>query len=195
ECDLPPKKRKDANMIEVYSDLNSENEEENYKEVYATPRIRITPNTTNRREAKERIKKTSESQQEMRLKNRNITKPIPLTTLMDFEERTLTSNVKKPRRKIPRTPSAIDQLASYNVVEDILNLPSSAKLGQWLKYLDQRRNLTNALKRAIIKETNNVDLDNEYMSDNDNTPTTAIRCTIQIHHSNVQAILDSGAAI
>ena len=33
------------------------------------------------------------------------------------------------------------------------------------------------------------------MSDNDDMPTTAVRCTIQINHSNVQAILDSGAAI
>ncbi|CAG8746744.1 11923_t:CDS:1, partial [Funneliformis mosseae] len=109
------------------------------------------------------------------LRTRNVIKPIPLTTPMNIEEGTSTSKDKKPRRKIPRTPSAVDQLASYNVAEDILNLPSSAKLGQWLKYPDQRRNLANALKRAIIKETNNVDLDNEYVNDNDDMPTTAIK--------------------
>ncbi|CAG8613680.1 12715_t:CDS:1, partial [Funneliformis mosseae] len=42
----------------------------------------------------------------------------------------------------------------------------------------QRRNLANVLKRAIIKETNNIDLDDEYMSDNNNTLRTAVRCTI-----------------
>ncbi|CAG8703938.1 7702_t:CDS:1, partial [Funneliformis mosseae] len=82
-----------------------------------------------------------------------------------------------------------------NVAEDILNLPSFAKLGQWLKYPDQRRNLANTLKRAIIKETNNVDLNDKYMSDNDDTPTTAVKYAIQIHHSNVQAILNSGVTI
>ena len=64
----------------------------------------------------------------MRLRNRNIIKPTPSIILMDAEEGTLISKVKKPRRKIPRAPSAVDQLASYNVAEDILNLPSSAKL-------------------------------------------------------------------
>ncbi|CAG8727307.1 13994_t:CDS:2, partial [Funneliformis mosseae] len=87
ECNLPPKKRRDANMVEVYSDLDSEDEKETYEEVYTTP-------------------KTSESQQEMRLRTRNVIKPIFLTTPMNLEEGISTSNVKKPRRKIPRTPSA-----------------------------------------------------------------------------------------
>src|SRR3954453_8888742 len=182
-------------MVEVYSDLDSEDEEETYEEVYATPKVRVTPYTTDRREARERSRKASESQQEMRLRSRNVSRQMPIFTPTDTEEGTSTPKVKKVRRKIPRTPSAVDQLASYNVAEDILNLPSSAKLGQWLKYPDQRRNLANALKRAIIKETNNVDLDDEYVSDNDDFSTTAVRCTIQINHSNVQAILDSGAAI
>ncbi|CAG8638632.1 16095_t:CDS:1, partial [Funneliformis mosseae] len=34
-----------------------------------------------------------------------------------------------------------------------------------------------------------------YVNDNDNMPTTAIRCTIQINYSNVQAILDSDLII
>ena len=96
ECDLPPKKRKDANMVEVYSDLDSEDEGDDYEEVYATPKIRVTPYTTNRREAKERSKKTSESQQEMRLRNRNVIKPIPLNAPMDLKEGAPTSKVKKP---------------------------------------------------------------------------------------------------
>ncbi|CAG8731685.1 11135_t:CDS:1, partial [Funneliformis mosseae] len=41
-------------------------------------------------------------------------KPIPLTMLINIEEGTSTSKDKKPQRKIPRIPSAVDQLASYN---------------------------------------------------------------------------------
>ncbi|CAG8724122.1 16409_t:CDS:1, partial [Funneliformis mosseae] len=108
ECNLPPKKRKDANMVEVYSNLDSENEEENYEEVYATPRVRVTPYTINRRNAKERSKRMSESQQEMRLRNRSISKPIPFTTPMNIEKETSTLKDKKPRRKILRTPSAVN---------------------------------------------------------------------------------------
>ncbi|CAG8751894.1 11174_t:CDS:1, partial [Funneliformis mosseae] len=144
KCDLPPKKRKDANMVKVYSNLNLKDKEENYEEVYATPKVRVTPYTTNRRNVKEKSKRISKSQQEIRLRNRNISKLIPITTtLMNIEEGSSTLKVKKFRRKIPRIPTVIDQLASYNVTKDILNLSSSVKLEQWLKYPDQRRNLAN----------------------------------------------------
>ncbi|CAG8638368.1 6887_t:CDS:1, partial [Funneliformis mosseae] len=95
--------RKDVNMVEVYSDFDSKDEKENYEEVYATPRVRVTLYTTNRRNAKERSKRMSESQQEMRLRNRNISKPIPLTTPMNIKEGTSTLKDKKLRRKIPCT--------------------------------------------------------------------------------------------
>ncbi|CAG8701778.1 10095_t:CDS:1, partial [Funneliformis mosseae] len=49
---------KNANIVKVYSDLDSENEGEDYEEVYATLKIRVTSYTTNRREVKERSKKT-----------------------------------------------------------------------------------------------------------------------------------------
>ncbi|CAG8662019.1 5995_t:CDS:2 [Funneliformis mosseae] len=72
-------------MVKVYFDLDSENEEENYEEVYATLR-----------DAKEKSKRMSESQQKMRLRSRNISKPILLTTLMNIEEGILTPKDKKP---------------------------------------------------------------------------------------------------
>ncbi|CAG8630049.1 13718_t:CDS:2 [Funneliformis mosseae] len=90
KCDLPPKKRKDANIIEVYSDLDSEDKEENYEEVYATSRIKITSYTTNRRETKEKSKMMFKFQQKIRLRYRNISKSISLTTLMNIEEGNLT---------------------------------------------------------------------------------------------------------
>ncbi|CAG8710284.1 8847_t:CDS:1, partial [Funneliformis mosseae] len=88
--------KKDANIVKVYSNLDSEDEEENYEKVYATPKVRVTPYTTNRRGAKEKSKRMFESQQEMRLRNRNISKPIPLTTSIDIEKGISTLKVKKP---------------------------------------------------------------------------------------------------
>ena len=55
--------------------------------------------------------------------------------------------VRKLRRK--RDPSVIDQLAPYNVAEDILNLPASATIGQMLQYPNQRRNLAKVLRRPF----------------------------------------------
>ena len=51
---------------------------------------------------------------------------------------------KKPRAK--RQPSIIDQMTPYDVSTDILNMQSSAKIGQMLKYPDQKKNLTKILK-------------------------------------------------
>ncbi|CAG8681338.1 7394_t:CDS:2 [Funneliformis mosseae] len=48
-----------------------------------------------KRDAKEKSKRISESQQEMRLRNRNISKPIPLTIPMNIEEGSSTLRVKK----------------------------------------------------------------------------------------------------
>ncbi|CAG8582949.1 106_t:CDS:1, partial [Funneliformis mosseae] len=96
ECDLPPKKRKDANIVEVYFNLDSEYEEEDYEKIYATSKVRVTPYITNRRDVKEKSKRMSESQQEMRLRNRNISKPIPFTTLMNIKEGISTRKGKKP---------------------------------------------------------------------------------------------------
>src|SRR5579864_4193083 len=82
-------------------------------------------------------------------------------------ETTLQPNVFQPRR--PRNkllPSIIDQYPSYDISEDILNLQASAKLGQLLKYLDQKRNLTKIIKRSKNKETH---LANRLSSDEENS--------------------------
>jgi hypothetical protein len=51
-------------------------------------------------------------------------------------------------------------MTPYDISQDILNMQSSAKIGQMLKYPDQKRNLTKILKRpAQQKETNHVETD------------------------------------
>ncbi|CAG8723032.1 7362_t:CDS:1, partial [Funneliformis mosseae] len=44
----------------------------------------------------------------------------------------------------------IDNLAPYNIADDILSKQSSATLKQWLQIPAQRRNLANALRRHLI---------------------------------------------
>ncbi|CAG8705641.1 15273_t:CDS:1, partial [Funneliformis mosseae] len=41
-------------MVEVYFNLDSENEEENYEEVYITSRVMVTLYTINRKDTKEK---------------------------------------------------------------------------------------------------------------------------------------------
>ncbi|CAG8739219.1 14087_t:CDS:2, partial [Dentiscutata erythropus] len=59
---------------------------------------------------------------------------------------------KKPRMK--RQPSIIDQMTPYDISQDILNMQASAKIGQLLKYPDQKKNMSKILKRPTQKETN-----------------------------------------
>ncbi|CAG8656419.1 555_t:CDS:1, partial [Funneliformis mosseae] len=105
-------------------------EEESYEEIYATLRVRVISCTINRRDAKEKSKKISESQQEIRLRNRNVCRPISLNILIDMQEGISIPKVKKSQRKILYTLFAVDQLASNNIAEEIFNFLLSAKLRQ-----------------------------------------------------------------
>src|SRR5688572_10146102 len=68
-------------------------------------------------------------------------------------------------------------------------MQSSAKIGQLLKYPDQKRNLTKILKRpSQQKETNHVETD-------EIKRTTAVKCYVRIGKNPVVAVLDSGAAV
>src|SRR6185295_1031263 len=93
---------------------------------------------------------------------------------------------KKPRVK--RQPSIIDQMTPYDIAADILNMQSSAKIGQMLKYPGQKKNLTKILKRPQPKETHHVKTEEVKR-------TTAAKCYIRIKKNPVVAVLDSGAAV
>ena len=74
-------------MVELYSDLDSEEEQEEYEEVYTTPRVRVAPYNTNRKDAKGGIRKAIESRPEIRLRNRNVDKStrIPFINPVSIE--------------------------------------------------------------------------------------------------------------
>ncbi|RHZ89109.1 hypothetical protein Glove_19g437 [Diversispora epigaea] len=57
-------------------------------------------------------------------------------------------NKKKTRIKTKWQLSVIDKLEPYDISEDILQMQASAKIGQLLKYPEQKRNLTKILKRS-----------------------------------------------
>ncbi|CAG8754457.1 4043_t:CDS:1, partial [Funneliformis mosseae] len=131
-------KPRNVNLIEVFTD---DEEEEETSEVYAGERSR--PYTTDRKNARTRqreMTRTSELNKEMNLKTRVIN-PIE----MEVEPTPKQKPVKKTRN-----PSRIDNLAPYNIADDILSKQSSATLRQWLQISAQRRNLANALRRHLI---------------------------------------------
>ncbi|CAG8710602.1 5866_t:CDS:1, partial [Funneliformis mosseae] len=84
--------------------------------------------------------RTSKSNKEMNLRTRVIN-----PTEMEVES----TPKQKPVKRI-RNPSRIDNLAPYNIADDILSKQFSATLGQWLQIPAQRRNLANALRRHFI---------------------------------------------
>ena len=92
-------------------------------------------------------------------------------------------------------PSVIEQIPSYQISDDILNMQSSAKIGQLLKYPDQKRDFVRILRRPPkIQETNYVDR----ISDDEESEarsTFAVKCNVRIKNNPVHAILDSGAAV
>src|SRR5688572_20674369 len=107
------------------------------------------------------------------------------------EVRPKTTPVNKPAKKTraKRQPSIIDEIPPYDIAQDILNLQSTAKLGQMLKYPDQKRNLTKILKRpARQEEAKHVETSSEKR-------TTAAKCYVRIKGNPVNAVLDSGAAV
>ncbi|CAG8753653.1 9547_t:CDS:1, partial [Funneliformis mosseae] len=72
------------------------------------------------------------------------------TRVINLTEMEVESTPKQKLTKRTRNPSRIDNLAPYNIADDILSKQSSATLGQWLQILAQRRNLANALRRHLI---------------------------------------------
>lgn len=97
------------------------------------------------------------------------------------------ANIEKTKmQKTKRSPSVVDQLTSYDVSEDILQMQSSAKIGQLLKYPDQKKNLTKILKRPTQANLLERDLEKK---------TTAAKCYVRIKRNPIAAILDSGAAV
>ncbi|CAG8713438.1 6513_t:CDS:2, partial [Funneliformis mosseae] len=84
--------------------------------------------------------RTSELNKEMNLRTRVIN-PIEIE---------VESTPKQKPAKRARNPSRIDNLASYNIADDILSKQFFVTLGQWLQIPAQRRNLANALRRYLI---------------------------------------------
>ena len=97
-----------------------------------------------------------------------------------------------PKKKVKRGPSQIDQMPPYNVMQDLLQMPSFAKIGQLLQYLNQRRNLAQGLRRPKIQETNYANQESEEEKED---KSTAVCCYVRIKGNPVVAILDSGAAV
>jgi hypothetical protein len=109
---------------------------------------RPKPYTTNRKEQKEKVKR-SESAKEFNLRSRkNTTQPMevedPFVHYQPPPVQPTSSKSKKPKMK--SQPSVVDQLTPYDVLEDILKLQSTATVGQMLQYPNQRKNLVKILK-------------------------------------------------
>jgi hypothetical protein len=148
-------------------------------------------------------KQTGPTTRSMRRKTTEVSRNFEPETIIDFEVNPLTSademveetqpqSVRVPnsgkRARTKRQPSIIDQIPAYDISEDILNMQSTAKLGQMLKYPDQKRNLTKILKRPTApKEAKHVETNEKR--------TTAAKCYVQIRQNPVVAVLDSGAAV
>ena len=195
-------RRRDANYVEMYEDIydeyyegevEDEYYEEQEEEVYVTTRAQ--PYNRNRKDARQQEKDRvvqSESRQEQRFRKPKYTQPTP----MQVDERNPVEQSAKPkeaRRRIPRMPSVIEQLPPYHISDDILNMQSSAKIGQLLKYPDQKRDIARILRRPPkTQETNYV---NRISDEEDSRATTAVKCNIRIRGEPVHAILDSGAAV
>ncbi|GBC24699.2 retroviral aspartyl protease family protein [Rhizophagus irregularis DAOM 181602=DAOM 197198] len=183
---------------EYYQDYYDNNYEE--AEAYVTTRSRSQPTTNYRPKPKqpravENII-SSESQQEQRLRRpqprQNIN--IPMDEVI---ETTATPAVplKRTVKRTPRMPSIIEQMPPYRISDDILNMPSSAKIGQLLKYNDQKKDFARILRRPPkTQKTNYVDRISD-SEEGDTRDTTAVKCAVRIKGDPVYAILDSGAAV
>ena len=178
-------KQRNVNYLEA--------DDDDYEEVYISKAPRPQPYTTNRKKAKDNAK-NSESQKELHLRNRTIINPIQIEPDTIMEE-TLLEPISQPQTnkqkiKFKPQPSIIDQLEPYDIATDILNMKSSATIGQWLQVPTQKKNLAKVLqrKKVPITEANHLEPEEE-------KKTTAMRCHIRIKGNPVVAILDSGAAV
>ena len=77
------------------------------------------------------------------------------------------NSTESGRKRIKGLPSIIDQLPSYDISEDILNIQSTIKLGQLLKYPEQKRNIAKILRRPRPRETNLVDQPSKWIDQRD----------------------------
>jgi hypothetical protein len=117
---------------------------------------------------------------------------------MDEVIETITTPAASPKRVIkrtPRMPSIIEQIPPYHVSVNILNMPSSAKIGQLLKYNDQKKDFARILRRPPkMQETHYVDRISD-SKENNTRDTTAVKCAVRIKGDPVYTILDSKAAV
>ncbi|RHZ81480.1 hypothetical protein Glove_120g231 [Diversispora epigaea] len=134
----------------------------------------------------------------------------------DIEMKETPAKVTKPstafaKPKVPKTkrlPSVIDQLTLYDISEDILKMASSTKIGQLLKYPDQKRNLIKILRRPTPVYTIwdfdiwILNLGGRYTPASANLLETGIekrtiaaKCYVRIKKNPIVAVLDSGTAV
>ncbi|CAG8711576.1 4588_t:CDS:1, partial [Funneliformis mosseae] len=83
------------------------------------------------------------------------------------------STPKQKPTKRAQNPSRIDNLAPYNIADDILSKQSSATLEQWLQIPAQRRNLANALRCHLISTPSVNSL--EFIDDEPEKKTTSCK--------------------
>ena len=185
-------KNKKVNYLTIETSEESESSSSEEEEtVYIGQRGKSY--STNRKEAKEKAKK-SESAKEINLRSRKVkTQPMEIEpeVIVDWNEGQ--DPFAPPKKSKPRTkaqPSDIDCQKPYDIANDIFYLQSSATLGQMLQYPNQRKNLVKILKRPKkVVETNYLH------SEEDKRRTTAAKCYVRIKGNPVVAILDSGAAV
>ena len=143
EMESEPEEVSDTKYEPVYEAYEGSDEEE----VFITTRSGKTyPYIINRKEQKEKqkaVNKRSESQKEIR-----ILKPkIKQYDKMQIDDVPKLKQVAKPKMK--RQPSVIDQVAPYDISQDILNMQASGTIAQWLQYPDQKKKFANIIKRSI----------------------------------------------
>jgi hypothetical protein len=183
--------RKNVSYIEYDSEVNNE-EYEVYEAIRNKPTTRTTPLQKPGRPPKTPAPKVKFNP-EVKYKEPEIVVDFeedPFDeTINDVEMKDDTpKKVNKPKvQRTKRQPSVIDQLPHYDVSGDILNSPANVKIGQMLRYPDQRRNLTKILKRSPTPSN--------YIETGEEKRTTAAKCYVRIKGNPVAAVLDSGAAV
>ena len=149
-------RRKNINYIGI--------EDDDVDEVYITRTPRNQPYSTNRKQAKF-SNKNSEFQREFKLRNRTVMPDEPDTQMdeipVEIPIDVPVTKRTKPKPKFKTYPSVIEQIEPYDVSTDILNMKSSATIGQWLQLPAQRKNLAKILqkKKKPITEANQAETD------------------------------------
>ena len=84
------------------------------------------------KEAQKEIQKKSESQKEIKLRNRAVHVEEPEFENMVKEPIEPPKSAKPTRKRVQKLPSVIDQLEPYDISKDLLNRPAQATYGQLL---------------------------------------------------------------